>query len=241
MNDIVSTDKEAQLRQLAAAGREIRDFLKNHSENQYILIIEGQASKDNFLYNYELSYQRALALMRFWIEDSRITFGSNCEILISGSGDGKLDTHSMRETNDERENQRFLIHILPKTFLKTMKINNFIISTVSIICLYSCAHKSGHGERNDKIVTSQQSQSVLVSPNKKARNVTISVVNNRGDKNKLDGSQIFRNIIRQFLWCLLRMATICTKVLDSLSTKMVWLSAIIMCSKELALVRKGLN
>ncbi|TGY52785.1 S1C family serine protease [Parabacteroides distasonis] len=72
-----------------------------------------------------------------------------------------------------------------------MKINNFIISTVSIICLYSCAHKSGHGERNDKIVTSQQSQSVLVSPNKKARNVTISVVNNRGDKNKLDGSQIF--------------------------------------------------
>lgn len=73
----------------------------------------------------------------------------------------------MRETNDERENQRFLIHILQKTFLKTMKINNFIISTVSIICLYSCAHKSGHGERNDKIVTSQQSQSVLVSPNKK--------------------------------------------------------------------------
>ena len=72
-----------------------------------------------------------------------------------------------------------------------MKINNFIISTVSIICLYSCAHKSGHGERNDKIVTSQQSQSVLVSPNKKARNVTISVVNNRCDKNKLDGSQIF--------------------------------------------------
>lgn len=191
LNDIVSTDKEAQLRQLAAAGREIRDFLKNHSENQYILIIEGQASKDNFLYNYELSYQRALALMRFWIEDSRITFGSNCEILISGSGDGKLDTHSMRETNDERENQRFRILYCQKTFLKTMKINNFIISTVSIICLYSCAHKSGHGERNDKIVTSQQSQSVLVSPNKKARNVTISVVNNRGDKNKLDGSQIF--------------------------------------------------
>ena len=118
LNDIVSTDKEAQLRQLAAAGREIRDFLKNHSENQYILIIEGQASKDNFLYNYELSYQRALALMRFWIEDSRITFGSNCEILISGSGDGKLDTHSMRETNDERENQRFLIHILPKNIFE---------------------------------------------------------------------------------------------------------------------------
>lgn len=70
-----------------------------------------------------------------------------------------------------------------------MKINNFIISTLFIICLYSCAHKSGHGERNDKIVTSQHSAQVL--SNKGVRNTTISVVSNRGDKNKLDGSQIF--------------------------------------------------
>ena len=118
LKDMITTDKDAQLRQLAAAGCEIRDFLKNHNENQYILIIEGQASKDNFLYNYELSYQRALGLMRFWIEDSNITFGNNCEILISGSGDGKLDTHSMRETNNEKENQRFLIHILPKNIFE---------------------------------------------------------------------------------------------------------------------------
>lgn len=118
LKDMITTDKDAQLRQLAAAGCEIRDFLKNHNENQYILIIEGQASKDNFLYNYELSYQRALGLMRFWIEDSNIIFGNNCEILISGSGDGKLDTHSMRETSNEKENQRFLIHILPKNIFE---------------------------------------------------------------------------------------------------------------------------
>lgn len=118
LKDMITTDKDAQLRQLAAAGCEIRDFLKNHNENQYILIIEGQASKDNFLYNYELSYQRALGLMRFWIEDSNIAFGNNCEILISGSGDGKLDTHSMRETSNEKENQRFLIHILPKNIFE---------------------------------------------------------------------------------------------------------------------------
>ena len=118
LKDMITTDKDAQLRQLAAAGCEIRDFLKNHNENQYILIIEGQASKDNFLYNYELSYQRALGLRRFWIEDSNITFGNNCEILISGSGDGKLDTHSMRETSNEKENQRFLIHILPKNIFE---------------------------------------------------------------------------------------------------------------------------
>lgn len=117
LNDMVSSDKNGQLYKLAAAGREIQTFLKNHRENQYILIIEGQASRDSYLYNYELSYQRALALMRFWIIDSHIRFEDNCEILISGSGDGKLDTHSMRE-NNERENQRFLIHILPKNIFE---------------------------------------------------------------------------------------------------------------------------
>lgn len=118
--DMISTDSEEkanQLYRLEQAGWEIKRFLDNHRENQYILIIEGQASRDNYLYNYELSYQRALGLMKFWIEDSQIQFGRNCEILISGSGDGKLDTHSMRE-NREWENQRFLIHILPKNIFE---------------------------------------------------------------------------------------------------------------------------
>ena len=39
LKDMITTDKDAQLRQLAAAGCEIRDFLKNHNENQYILIM----------------------------------------------------------------------------------------------------------------------------------------------------------------------------------------------------------
>ena len=119
LTDMISSDKDGQLHQLSEAGREIQTFLRKHNENQYILIIEGQASKDNYLYNYELSYQRALGLMRYWIEDSDISFGNNCEILISGSGDGKLDTHSMREIGDETENQRFLIHILPKNIFET--------------------------------------------------------------------------------------------------------------------------
>lgn len=117
LNDITASDKEIQLDQLAKAGEEIQNFLNKHHETQYILIIEGQASKDNYLYNYELSYQRALALMRYWIEDKGINFGKNCEILISGSGDGKLNTHSMRE-NVEKDNQRFLIHILPKNIFE---------------------------------------------------------------------------------------------------------------------------
>lgn len=118
LNTIIAPDKEEQLNKLANAGKEIRDFLNNHKENQYVLIVEGQASKDNFTFNYELSYQRALALMRFWVDVRGINFGNNCEILISGSGDGKLDTHSMREPI-ETENQRFLIHILPKNIFET--------------------------------------------------------------------------------------------------------------------------
>lgn len=122
LNTILASDKEEQLNKLANAGKEIRAFLNNHKENQYVLIVEGQASKDNFTYNYELSYQRALALMRFWVEDRGINFGNNCEILISGSGDGKLDTHSMRESI-ETENQRFLIHILPKNIFESTNEN----------------------------------------------------------------------------------------------------------------------
>lgn len=122
LNTIISSDKDGQLDKLASAGKEIRDFLNKHKENQYVLIVEGQASKDNFTYNYELSYQRALALMRFWVDDRGINFGNNCEILISGSGDGKLDTHSMRETI-ETENQRFLIHILPKNIFESTNEN----------------------------------------------------------------------------------------------------------------------
>lgn len=118
LNTIIASDKEEQLNKLANAGKEIRDFLNKHKENQYVLIVEGQASKDNFTFNYELSYQRALSLMRFWVDEQRISFGNNCEILISGSGDGKLDTHSMRESV-ETENQRFLIHILPKNIFES--------------------------------------------------------------------------------------------------------------------------
>jgi len=96
---------------LVQAGLTIQDFINVVTQKypiQYLLIIEGQASKDNFGYNYELSYERALALNRFW-ESQNINFGSSCEVLISGSGTGG----TMREL-DEKLNQRFLIHIIPK-------------------------------------------------------------------------------------------------------------------------------
>lgn len=99
--------------QLVDAGNSIVTFLndikKKHPDVKYLLIIEGQASKDNAtdLYNYQLSYLRAYTLGKeIW---RNLDFGSNCEVLISGSGTGG----TMREKN-EVDNQRFLIHIIPK-------------------------------------------------------------------------------------------------------------------------------
>lgn len=115
-------NKEECLEQLYQAGIEIKSFLEKHHSNKYILIIEGQASKDSYSRNYELSYERALGLLRYWVDYRGLNFGGNCEIQISGSGDGKLNTYSMRET-EEVLNQRFLIHILPKNIFENEKNN----------------------------------------------------------------------------------------------------------------------
>lgn len=104
---------------LYRAGKEIEKFLIKHKDNQYILIIEGQASKDSEKitdHNYELSFQRAYALMKFWKDDRWVNFGKNCEVQIAGSGDGRYNIESMRDPV-EINNQRFLIHIIPKNIL----------------------------------------------------------------------------------------------------------------------------
>ena len=110
-SDISNIDQHTR-NQLVAAGRSVQERIAQialrNPEIQYLLIIEGQASRDTYAKNYELSYQRALALSRFWAQ-SGIDFGGNCEILIAGSG----TEGSMRET-DEDKNKRFLIQIIPK-------------------------------------------------------------------------------------------------------------------------------
>lgn len=101
------------------AGRKIEEMIQKFTteENiQYLVIIEGQASKDSYhvndYYNNNvLSYLRALKLKEFW-ESRGIRLGriANCEIVVAGSGEGGVP----RDKN-ERNNQRFLIHIIPKT------------------------------------------------------------------------------------------------------------------------------
>ena len=113
--------------ELEKAGRSLKAFVDETTEKfpgvQYILIIEGQASKTGGTdHNYQLSYQRAYNLKKYW-EDKKIFFDAqNCEVLIGGSGDGvQSGTGLMREdAAHELLNQRFLIHIIPKPgYVKT--------------------------------------------------------------------------------------------------------------------------
>jgi len=113
--------------ELEKAGWSLKNFVDETTQKfkgvQYILIIEGQASKTGGTdHNYQLSYQRAYNLKKFW-EDKKILFDAqNCEVLIGGSGDGvQSGTGLMREdAANEHLNQRFLIHIIPKPgYVKT--------------------------------------------------------------------------------------------------------------------------
>lgn len=131
-------DLQADKARLHQAGTEIKEFLDKNSSNKYLLIIEGQASRNSPKQtnaNYDWSFQRALTLMKFWKDICHIDFGANCEIQIAGSGDGRynfgytngegsnrfkqLDATLMRERGiKEIDNQRFVIHIIPKNIIE---------------------------------------------------------------------------------------------------------------------------
>lgn len=117
INDIPEMEREYLLK----AGNSIVNFMQNAKREipdaEYLLIIEGQSSKDSYKLNDELSYARALSLVKFW-RDNDITFdGLPCETIISGSGTGTYSgTKKFRikpEWNNQA-NQRFVIHIIPK-------------------------------------------------------------------------------------------------------------------------------
>lgn len=107
--------------ELMNAGQQIKQFLDRHSENQYLVIVEGQASMNSvkwIQFNYELSYQRALSLIKFWAANPQTKFSDrNCELQIAGSGDGRLNAKTMRDPVNSA-NQRFLIYIIPKNIIK---------------------------------------------------------------------------------------------------------------------------
>ena len=126
---------------IIAAGRIIKNTIlkleKSNSDSiRFLVVIEGQSSKIPFYKNdwennYTLSYLRAQFLIKFWKEhDIDLASIPKCEIIISGSGEGGLprivpseeqlhkkaqDAIAYNELwkEEERKNQRFLIHIVP--------------------------------------------------------------------------------------------------------------------------------
>lgn len=89
-------------------------MLKDMSAS-YLLVIEGQASRDAYTLNNQLSYDRALSLFKFWFPDQTNTtlrfFDLPCEVVIAGAGymEGKP------RDADNASNQRFLIQIMPQS------------------------------------------------------------------------------------------------------------------------------
>lgn len=98
----------------------MRTFILNKAKEEYgntvnyLLIIEGQASNDGYIKNFELSYERALSLYNYLQNNRKLDLKrENCEVLICGSGtQGTMRSYPDNSTN--KKNQRFLIHILPK-------------------------------------------------------------------------------------------------------------------------------
>ena len=115
INDLdIATKKE-----LLAVRDTIKSFLDNliskDESASYLLVIEGQASRDSYVLNNQLSYNRALSLFKFWFPDQTNTtlrfFNLPCEVVIAGAGhmEGKP------RDNDNAANQRFLIQIMPQS------------------------------------------------------------------------------------------------------------------------------
>lgn len=103
----------SQQSELINAGWSISNFLKNSSEDvKYLLIIEGQSSKDGYAGNDVLSYNRANSLKHLWAREN-IDFGNKCEVIVSGSGQNGV-MRALPDNAYNEKNQRFLIHIIPK-------------------------------------------------------------------------------------------------------------------------------
>jgi len=100
---------------LLKAGDVIKQLILKYPEKEnikYLIVVEGQASKDNWVGNDDLSYHRAQSLIKFW-EQNNVGLDKlkNCEIIVAGSGEKGIPR---TQPDIGNANQRFLITIVPK-------------------------------------------------------------------------------------------------------------------------------
>jgi hypothetical protein len=101
--------------ELLKAGQTIKNLILKYPEEdniKYLIVVEGQASKDNWSGNQDLSFHRAESLTKFWeLNNIGLDKLKNCEIIIAGSGEKGIPR---TQPDIGTANQRFLITIVPK-------------------------------------------------------------------------------------------------------------------------------
>lgn len=127
---------------IIAAGRLVKQTISSLEQSEgnmenikFLVIIEGQASRmpyhaNDWMNNYTLSYLRAQYLNEFWKSNGIDLESPQCQVIISGSGEGGVPRYVPDEATlksqypnpaeykrmfnaIEEKNQRFLIHIVP--------------------------------------------------------------------------------------------------------------------------------
>ena len=101
--------------ELLKAGATIKDLIEKYPEEEnikYLIVVEGQASRDKWIGNEDLSFHRAQSLTKFWeLNNIGLEKLKNCEIIIAGSGEKGIPR---TQPDIGTANQRFLITIVPK-------------------------------------------------------------------------------------------------------------------------------
>jgi outer membrane protein OmpA-like peptidoglycan-associated protein len=102
-----------QIRDAGSALKQLMNTLPTADNVKYLIVIEGQASRDGAAINDELSYKRAIALRNFWFgwNPNLNSVLPNCEVVIAGSGQYGVPRE---QPDNPPKNQRFLITIIPK-------------------------------------------------------------------------------------------------------------------------------
>ena len=114
INDLDTATKDTLIEVRNSIKSFLDDLVQKDTIASYLLIIEGQASKDNYYYNNQLSYDRALSLFKFWFPNQTETtlqfYNYPCEVVIAGAGQMEGKPRATKNA----DNQRFLIQIIPK-------------------------------------------------------------------------------------------------------------------------------
>ena len=106
----------------------VEQVIKENPTVDYLLVIEGNAQRSNQNWitmpdtGYLLSYKRALSLFNYW-KSRGLDFrdlGSQCEIIIAGSGYFGYS----RDNNNEGNNRKFSIQVTSKVGKLLNKSNN---------------------------------------------------------------------------------------------------------------------